>query len=312
MSMRSLDVLGVGEDLHLHLVDDGGIVVEELGMQDFAQVADLEAFVLGRLADADPVDVALAHVPDAFGAVDQVMDLAFQNRLEVRLHLAAGNFHPDADGQSRQVLGFRVNYDVVDLRADDGDLAVFHLGDLERGDVFEARRLVAAELDVGLLLADAFAFEGRAEGHRDRHLGDFDLAAANFQALLHDVVDGHVGNNMLVGANAGGQDLRNVGIGDGGEAVIDGARRRGIFLFRHFTQRHDEGEGAVLVVLQIASILAGLDAAEAESNAIGEAEGVDWQPRSPCRKEPGASPSPFPRRPPPTARRTMCRGYDRP
>ena len=141
--------------------------------------------------------------------------------------------------------------------------------------VLEARRLVAAELDVGLLLADALAFEGRAESHRDGNLRDFDLAAANLQALLHDVIDGNVRNHVLVGADAGRQDLRDVGIGDGGEAVVDGAGRRRILLFRNFAQRHDEGEGAVLVVLQVAGIVARLDAAEAEGHAIGKAQSVD-------------------------------------
>ena len=103
MSMRCSTSWGVVKIFHLHLVDDGGIVVEKFGMQNFAEVANLEALVFGGLADADPVDVTLAHVPDAFGAVDQVVDLALEDGLEVGLHLAPGHFHPDADGQRGQV-----------------------------------------------------------------------------------------------------------------------------------------------------------------------------------------------------------------
>ncbi len=215
MSHPLLHILGVGEQGDLHLIHDGRIVVEELGVQDLAQVADLEALVLGGFADADPVDVALAHVPDAFGAVDQVVDLAFENRLEVGLHLASGNFHPDAEAAAPSC-------GVDTTSSISGPTTVILPSstsvDIARGDILEARRLVAAELDVGLLLADALAFEGRAVGHRNRHLGDFDLAAAHFQALLHDVIDGHVGDHMLVGADAGGQDLRDVGVGDGRES----------------------------------------------------------------------------------------------
>ena len=71
-------------------------------MQDLAEVADAEALFLRRLADAHPDDVALAHVPDAFGAVDQMVNLAFEDRLEVGLHLASGDFDPDGQRQRRR------------------------------------------------------------------------------------------------------------------------------------------------------------------------------------------------------------------
>ena len=55
-----------------------------------------------------------------------------------------------------------------------------------------------------------------------------------------------------------GQDLRDVGIGDGGEAVVDGAGRCRVFLFRDFAQRHDEGEGAVLLYFRLRAKSPGL------------------------------------------------------
>ena len=80
---------------------------------------------------------------------------------------------------------------------------------------------------------------------------------------------------MLVGADAGGQNLRDGGIGDGGEAVGDGARRGGVLLLGHFAQRHHEGERAVLVVFQVADVITWLHAAEAQRHAVGETERVD-------------------------------------
>ncbi len=69
-------------------------------MQDLAHVADAEALVVGRPAQADPGDVALADVHDALGVVDQVVDLALEDGLEVGLHLAPGHLDEDAQGQA--------------------------------------------------------------------------------------------------------------------------------------------------------------------------------------------------------------------
>ena len=52
-------------------------------------------------------------MPDALGAVDQVVDLALQDRLEIGLHLAARHFHPDRRAAGRSGLNR------VDVRADD-------------------------------------------------------------------------------------------------------------------------------------------------------------------------------------------------
>ena len=48
-----------------------------------------------------PDDVTLAHVPDAFATVEQVVNLALENRFEIGLHLASGNFDPNTERQRR-------------------------------------------------------------------------------------------------------------------------------------------------------------------------------------------------------------------
>ena len=89
----------VGDQRDLHLVHDGRVVGEELGVEDLAVMAQAQALGEAALGDARPDDVALAHVPDAFGAVDQVVDLPFEDRLEIGLHLPARHLDPDGQRQ---------------------------------------------------------------------------------------------------------------------------------------------------------------------------------------------------------------------
>ena len=56
---------------------------------------------------------------------------------------------------------------------------------------------------------------------------------------------------MLVGADAGGQDLGDVGLGDGGEAEVDGPRRRRVLQVVDLAQGQHEGEDPVLVVARM-------------------------------------------------------------
>ena len=80
---------------------------------------------------------------------------------------------------------------------------------------------------------------------------------------------------MLVGADAGGQDLGNRGIGDGREAPVDRARGIGVPLVGHIAEGHDKGVGPVLVVDEVLSEVARLYAAEGHGHAAGKADGED-------------------------------------
>ena len=61
----------------------------------------------GALADARPGDVALAVVLDALDAVDEVVELALEDGLEVGLHLAAGDVDDHAERQGAALLDAR-------------------------------------------------------------------------------------------------------------------------------------------------------------------------------------------------------------
>jgi len=55
---------------------------------------------------------------------------------------------------------------------------------------------------------------------------------------------------VLVGGDAGGQDLGDVGVGDDREAEADGPGRGGVLLVIDLAQGEHEGEDAFLVVEQ--------------------------------------------------------------
>ena len=142
---------------------------------------------------------------------------------------------------------------VVELGSDDLDLAVVDLGRVERADELERRGPLSASLGERVLLADALALERRTVRDGDRQLGDLDLQAADLDGLLDELVAGDVGDDVLVGAHAGGEDLRDVGGRDGREAVADRAGRRRVPLVGDLAQREHEREDAVLVVRRMRS-----------------------------------------------------------
>jgi hypothetical protein len=58
-------------------------------------------------------------------------------------------------------------------------------------------------------------------------VADRDLQAAHFDGFLAPSRRGHVGHHVLVGADTRGQNLRDVGVGQGRETPVDAAGRRG-------------------------------------------------------------------------------------
>jgi hypothetical protein len=70
-----------------------------IGVQDDTDVLERETLFDGGLADTHPGDVALADVHDALDIVDQMVNLALQDRLEVGLHFPAGHLDENAQGK---------------------------------------------------------------------------------------------------------------------------------------------------------------------------------------------------------------------
>ena len=199
------------------------------------------------------------------------MDVPLQDGFELRLHFAAGHFDEDGERQLR-ALGH-----IGDLRPDHADQPILHLVHGAAGQVLEAARVLAAELHGHIFLAHPLAFERGPVPHGDGDLDGADLDPAHLHRARGHVAVRHVGDHVLVSADAAGQDLRDIGIGDHREAEVDGARRSGELLVVQFAQRQHEGEYAPLVVEQnLAGFLeaARLEAAEGEGGAAGESQGV--------------------------------------
>ena len=80
---------------------------------------------------------------------------------------------------------------------------------------------------------------------------------------------------MFIGADAGRQNLRNRGVGNGGESPVDGAGGVGIPLVRNISLRHDKGKGTVLVVDQIFPEISRFDPSKGHGDPAGKADGED-------------------------------------
>ena len=94
---------------------------------------------------------------------------------------------------------------------------------------------------------------------------------------------------MLVSADSGGQDLRDVRVGDDREPVVDRAGAVGVPLIGYRAEGHGESEDPVLVVHQDLAEIARLHTAEAHGGAGGEPDGKDRGARVRAeRNQPGA------------------------
>jgi len=123
------------------------------------------------------------------------MDLAFQDRLEVSLHLATGNFHPNTKRQQATS---------VYIRSDNIDLAVAYAVIVNTGYILEGKGLVTAHFDIGIFLADSLTFEGRAVRYGNRYMGNLDFATTYFKGFFHHFFVGNIGHYVLVSTNTGG------------------------------------------------------------------------------------------------------------
>ena len=204
------------DDADLALVNDRVKLGLDLGVEHFADVAELEAGLEISLADTDADHVALAGVHQAFHAVEEGVDLTLEDRLKVGLHGLAC----DLDGVAHGDLG--ADRDLVDFGAFDHDLVILDLGGVLRGDKLEAVLAGAVDLDLHIALADDLALKCGGEGDGDIDLRDLQLDAAGLNG----------GVDPVLGVIIDDEGLRNgphivVVVGDDREAQLDGAGAAG-------------------------------------------------------------------------------------
>ena len=274
------NLIQLGVKGNLHLVHDGAEIVVKVGMQDDAKVFQAEALIHGRFTEAEPGNVPLRYMLYAFSAVDEVVDLALQNRLEVLLHLSTCYRHHDAQGHFHPLLK------AVEVRPDNGDLAILNLIHILHRQPFKASATLAPSLSTEVLTANHLALKGRAKGNGNVNLGDLDLDPSHLDAALYqplrplhiilsrDVIERHA-DHMLIFGDTRRQDIGHHGIADGGEAVGDGPGTSSPLEVIHGTQAQGEGETAELVIEQHLAPVAGLDIAEAEGSTAGKTGGID-------------------------------------
>ncbi len=180
--------LRICDDLHLALVHDRVKIILDLRVQHLADVFRAESRLIGRVTDTDADHVALSGMHHALDAVDIAVELTLEHGLEIGLHVLSRYFHDVAQA----VLASKL--EAVEVRSDQLDLVVLHLGRLFGLHQLEAVHSGSVELDLHLLAADDLAFKRGRERHRDIDLGDLDLDITGLQGggvepgdvFLHD------------------------------------------------------------------------------------------------------------------------------
>ena len=213
--------------------------------QHRAQVRDAEAGVARLLGDAQPDRVALAEVHHAHRLGQEGVDVPLQDRLELRLHLAAG--HLDEDGQRQAA---RPPARPLISGPDDADEPVLQPVHRAAGEVLEARVYLPPN---SMARSSLRTRSPRRPGRAAPGMGISTVRILTPRtSTARDGMSrcGHVGDHVLVGADAAGQDLGDVGVGDDRKAEVDRAGGGRVLLVVHFAQRQHEGEDAPLVVEQ--------------------------------------------------------------
>ena len=262
-----LAALGTGADANLALIHHGLVLALDLGIQHLAQMTGAEAGLESGLGHADADHVALAGMHDALDAVEEVVELTLDNRLEVGLPGLAG--HLQRDGQADLGAGL----ELVEVGAVQNDGVILDILGFFGAAELAAVHAGAVDLDLGVVLADDLAFEGVGEGHGNVDIGDLDLDIASLQRGLDPVLGILVDNQGL------GNGPHVIGIvGDDGEAQLDGTGAAGHGDIGHGSVGVDERENAVEGVVDMAVIIAGLDSAEDEGGADNQRDDVAHGP----------------------------------
>ena len=215
-----IHILFLGIKRDLDLVDDFLEILVELGMQHRTDVFQGKAFFNGRFADPDPGNIALADMHDPLNIVDQVMDLTLDDRLKIRLKFTASDLDINAQRHGLALFNFG------DVRTDNLDFAVVDFIHFSHLDQLGALGFTAAHLGIQIGTAHALAFIGRSEGTGNLDRGYAHLQTPDFNGFLYHFLMGYIGYHMLIGTDPGGQDLGDIGIGQGRETPVDTAGGR--------------------------------------------------------------------------------------
>ncbi len=142
----------------------------------------------------------------------------------------------------------RSGLDVLQVRTYNLYLAVFHIVHVFHDAQLNRLGLAAAGFHVDVFPADSLALESGTVSCRNRNFGDRDFETAHLDGLGHDVLVRNVGNDVFVGAHAGGENLRNGSVGYSRESIVDNTGCSCVPFVADVSKRKHECKHAVLVV----------------------------------------------------------------
>ena len=145
--------IGVGNQCDFHLIDDTAEILVEASVEDFTEMVQVETLFGSRGGYPDPGDITLPDVLYPRGAIDEVVNLALEDRFEILLHLPSSDFYQDAK------IHITLFFDFLEFRSNELDLAVLDIIHFSHVEIFEGTALLAPELDTHICLADDFALE---------------------------------------------------------------------------------------------------------------------------------------------------------
>ena len=198
---------------------------------------------------------------NTFHIVEPSVEFTLDNRLEVHLHLLAGNLHKS--GQCQVFFSIQV-------RSDNGDLMVLDLIHFTHHYQLGSRVLGGPHFVVHIRLTDDLALKSSGKGNGNGQFGDLDLDVPQLQRLLHGVVV--VADGLQ---RAGHLIFCQVDVHDDGEAQCDRACAGGNHHSINSTEGVYKGGHSVLGVIQQACQITGLHVTENQRRADGNGNHVD-------------------------------------
>ena len=134
---------------------------------------------------------------DPLGIVDQMVNLALQDRLEILLHLSACYFRDNGKGE---LTGWLY---LIQVGTDDIYLSILDLIHVLRSHPFDSMGSSSTTLQIDILTPHPLALEGRTIRDRDGNRGDGHLQPSDLNRPLNDLIVGDVGDHVFVSTDAG-------------------------------------------------------------------------------------------------------------
>ncbi len=164
-----IDLFLISIDLDLDFIEDGSEVLVKFCVKDFAEMGEAKSLLHSPFADPYPGDVPLTDMHHSLGIVDEMVDLALENRFKVLLHLPARHFSDDGNGKSSR------RFCLIEIRPDENHFAVFHFIHGKGGDPLHRMGSSSSAFHSDILAPYPFPLKRRAIRDGNGDFGDSHL-----------------------------------------------------------------------------------------------------------------------------------------